>query len=120
MNGWVDSGGRALVFITVKPTAQSSPKQLEAWIETGFTGELVLPQTTIVTLGLSQSGTVRAELGDGSAVVMDTYTCLIDWFGQEKQIEVVTNNGRYPLIGVGLLHDHKVTVDYPSQTLRVE
>ena len=120
MNGWVDRGGRALVRITVKPSAQSPPTTLEAWIDTGFTGELVLPHATISSLGLSQSGTVGAELGDGSAVVMKTYTCLIDWLGREKQIEVVANDGYYPLLGVGLLRDHKLTVDYPSQTLAIE
>ena len=86
MNRWVDAGGRALVRIILKSSAQSSPTQLETWIDTGFTGDLVLPQVAISSLGLPQSGTVGAELGDGSSVVMDTYTCLIDWFGQERQI----------------------------------
>ena len=120
MNGWVDTGGRALLSITLKPSVQSSPTQLEAWIDTGFTGDLVLPQVTISTLGLPQSGTVGAELGDGSGVLMNTYTCLLDWFGQEKQIEVVANNGQHPLLGIGLLWDHKLTVDYLSLTLTID
>ena len=120
MNGWVDTGGRALVSIALKASAQSLSTQLEAWIDTGFTGDLVLPQVTIFSLGLPQSGTVGAELGDGSAIVMNTYTCLIDWFGQEKQIEVVANNRQYPLLGIGLLSDHKLTVDYLSQTLTID
>ncbi len=120
MNGRVDAGGRGLVRITVKATAQSLPMQSEAWIDTGFTGDLVLPQATISSLNLPQSGTVGAELGDGSVTVMNTYTCLIDWFGKEEQIQVISNNGQYPLLGVGLLCDHKLTVDYPSQLLSIE
>lgn len=119
MNGWVDPGGRALIPITLKAPAQSLPTQLEAWIDTGFTGDLVLSQATIFSLGLPQSGTVGAQLGDGSSTVMNTFTCLIDWFGQEKQIEVVANSGQYPLLGVGLLRDHILTVDYLSQTVTI-
>ncbi|MBI1902331.1 MAG: clan AA aspartic protease [Planctomycetia bacterium] len=120
MNGRVDSAGRALVRIAVKPSSQSPPADLDAWIDTGFTGELVLPQSVVTSLGLTQSGTVSAQLGDGSAVLMSTYTCVIEWFGGELQIEVVANDGQYALLGVGLLRDHKLTVDYPSQSLTIQ
>ena len=60
MNGWVDSSGRALIRITVKPSTRSLPMELEAWVDTGFTGELVLPQERISALGLPQSATVMA------------------------------------------------------------
>jgi len=111
MKGRVDSGGRALVAIGLRATASSARIETEAWIDTGFTGDLVLPQAIIASLALVQSGTVNAELGDGSAVVMNTYTCLLDWFGVEQQIEVVANQGQIPLLGVGLLRDHKLAVD---------
>jgi clan AA aspartic protease len=120
MTGWVDESDRALVRLTVKPSSQSSPTEIEAWIDTGFTGDLVLPQVLIDGLGLPQSGAVGARLADGSAVVMDTYSCVLDWFGEEKQIEVVANSGRIPLLGVGVLRPHKLTVDYPLQTLTIE
>lgn len=119
INGRVDNGGRALIPISLKASAQSLPTDLEVWIDTGFTGDLVLSQASIFSLELPQSGTVGAELGDGSSIVMNTYTCLIDWFGQEKQIEVVANDGQYPLLGVGLLRDHTLTVDYFSQIVAI-
>lgn len=120
MNGWVDSSGRALIRIIVKSSTRSLPMEMEAWVDTGFTGELVFPQERISALGLPQSATVTAELGDGSEVVLDICSCLIEWFGQEKQIEVIASTGQLPLLGVGLLQDHKLIVDYPSQTLALE
>ena len=36
MNGWVDSSGRALIRITVKPSTRSLPMELEAWVDTGL------------------------------------------------------------------------------------
>ena len=71
-------------------------------------------------MGLSQSGSVSAELGDGSSVILKTYTCLIECFGQEKKIEALANNGQHPLLGVELLRDYKLTIDYPSQTLTIQ
>ena len=94
--------------------------ELEAWVDTGFTGELVLPQERILTLGLLQSAAIKAQLGDGSEAVLDICSCWIEWFGQEKQIEVIASTGSLPLLGVGLLQDHKLVVDYPSQVLTIE
>lgn len=79
MNGRVDSAGRALVRISVKPSATATAVEIEAWVDTGFTGELVLPQERIVALSLPLSAVVRVELGDGSETVLNTYTCLIEW-----------------------------------------
>ncbi len=44
MNGHVDSAGRALVRIRLTSAATATTIEIEAWIDTGFTGELVLPQ----------------------------------------------------------------------------
>jgi len=120
MNGYVDSAGRALVRITVRSAATASVLVVDAWVDTGFTGELVLPQDQIVSLGLPRSAVVKAELGDGSETVLDVYTCLIEWFGQEKQVEVIASTGASPLLGVGLLQGHTLTIDYASRTLALE
>ena len=119
MNGGVDSAGRALIHIALKPSATATAVEIEAWVDTGFTGELVLPQERIVALNLPQSAAVRVALGDGSETVLNTYSCLIEWFRQDKQIEVIANTGQFPLLGVGLLRDHTLTVDYASRTLTI-
>jgi clan AA aspartic protease len=120
MNGRVDGAGRALVRIGVKPSATATAVEIEAWVDTGFTGELVLPQERIAALSLPVSAVVRVELGDGSETMLNTYTCLIEWFGQVKQIEVIANTGQFPLLGVGLSRSCTLTVDYASQTLTID
>ena len=67
MNGHVDSAGRALVRVGVKPFATATGVEIDAWVDTGFTGELVLPQERIAALRLPRSAVVKAEL----ASVMD-------------------------------------------------
>ena len=63
MNGHVDSADRALVRIRLTSAATASTMEIEAWIDTGFTGELVLPQDHIAALGLPHSAVVTPELG---------------------------------------------------------
>jgi hypothetical protein len=38
MNGRVDGAGRALVRLSVKPSATATAVEIEAWVDTGFTG----------------------------------------------------------------------------------
>jgi clan AA aspartic protease len=112
VTGVVDLLGRALVPIRLKEPATGSFRELQAWIDAGFTGELVLPKTTVELLALARANVVKAELGDGSEAVFDTYGCTLDWFGDLKEIEALESTGDYPLLGVSLLKGHALAIDY--------
>jgi len=43
MHGYVDSAGRALVRLCLTSAAAATTMEVEAWIDTGCTGEFVLP-----------------------------------------------------------------------------
>lgn len=120
MNGQVDPSGRALVAVSVVPAAGAPARQISAWIDTGFNGDLVLPQKQIDDLALEHSGTVKAILADGSEVALKTYACLIDWFGEQRHLEVVANDGEFPLLGVGLLLGRDLHVSYRSGSITIE
>jgi clan AA aspartic protease len=117
MNGRIDESGRALLEIELRPTANSSVSMVDVWIDTGFTGDLVLPSRMIDALRLSKSGSVDAILADGSAILVTTYTCLLNWFGEVRQLEVIANQGEQPLLGVGLLLGLELSINYRSLKL---
>jgi clan AA aspartic protease len=119
VTGTVDNSGRALLRLRVKNPVSAVEAVLDAWIDTGFTGELVVPQSQVVSLGLPLGPAVLAELADGTQVQLDTYTCLVDWFGVWKRVEVVANQGQFPLLGVGMLLGHELHIDYRANTLSV-
>jgi clan AA aspartic protease len=119
MTGSVDGSGRALVRVRLKNPAGTTDVELDAWIDTGFTGELVLPQQTVTSLGLPLGPSVMARLADGSDIQLDTHTCHLEWFDEWKRIEVVANQGQFPLLGVGLLLDRDLHVDYRAKTVTV-
>lgn len=120
MNGQVDDAGRALIVLKARAAEDKGPADLTAWIDTAFTGELVVPRATISALSLAQSASVLARLADGTQVVLESYSCIVEWFGVERVVEVVENDGQFALLGVGLLRDHRVEINYPSRSVFIE
>lgn len=41
-------------------------------------------------------------------------------FGESRLVEVIENEGQFPLLGVGLLRERRLTVDYRSRTLAID
>ena len=119
MMGVVDDYGRALLPITVRDPLTQSFVELQAWIDTGFAGTLMLPADTIAALALPKSGSVSGSLADGSLISFDTFDCVVDWMGVQRPVTALGSAGRFPLIGVGLLEDCTVTIDYPARTVTV-
>ncbi len=119
MNGVVDRSGRALLDLRIGSTSDSEKINLAVWIDTAFTGELVIPRPTIERLGLVQSSAVAAGLADGTQVVLETYSCAIEWFDGYRMVEAVASDGQFPLLGIGLLQTCKLEVDYRLRTLRI-
>lgn len=120
MTGTVDEAGRALLTLAVKPTEEQEATELVVWVDTAFDGELVVSAEFVNNLGLNRSAAINATLADGSAVVLETFQCLINWFGDWRAVEVIANAGRLPLLGIGLLQDRKLTVDYRTYELSLE
>ena len=117
MRGSIDEIGRALLSVRIGPDSESQHVTIEVWIDTGFTGDLVLPQATIDALALRQSGSVDAILADGSQIEVKTYTCVVNWFGKERRLEVIANDGDYPLLGIGLLLGLELRANYYTMDL---
>ena len=120
MNGLIDQNGRALLSIIVSANLNTSAASINAWIDTGFTGDLVVANSLIAEMQLPQSGTVDAILADGSLVELPTYTCFVDWFGRRRQLEVVSNDGEYALLGVGLLVGLELRLNYRTLELSLD
>ena len=47
-------------------------------------------------------------------------SCIVEWFGMWKQIEVIASQGTFPLLGVGLLAGHHLEIDYKVLPLTIE
>jgi clan AA aspartic protease len=113
MKGVVDESGRAILRISVT-NGVSKNQTIEAWVDTGFTGDLVVPRSIIDSLGLEPSGAIDGVLADGTQTILETYHCEIEWFGKMRSLEVTANAGEMSLLGVGLLLAKELKIDYTN------
>ena len=120
MTGTVDAEGRALMTIDLRHPSGGPSTPIVVWVDSAFSADLVMPRSQIASLGLPVHQTVQSVLGDGSTVKLDTYHAELDWFGAWRQIEVIANDGRFPLLGVGLLRGRILHIDYAAGTLTLD
>lgn len=117
MTGWIDGNGLAWVRINVQNPWTGVAVPVDACVDTAFSGDLALLLTHVHALGLQPSQQIMITRADGSQISMDTYTCLLPWFGSVRQIEAIGKPGGNALIGVGLLQQHELIINYPARTL---
>jgi clan AA aspartic protease len=117
LTGRVDDEGRALLVIALRNPATGGVSPATAWIDTAFSGELVLPRGVITAVGLPTGPAARAVLADGTEVTLDSFTADLEWFDTWRSVEVIANDGRFPLLGVGLLLGRELHIDYARRTL---
>lgn len=109
INGKVNSQLEAKVSVVVHDVS-GTKRTLEALIDTGFSGFLTLPQETISSLGLQQTGSTRMILADGRIVSCAVYRVVVDWDGIPVDIEVEDSNFT-PLVGAALLDGFRLNVE---------
>lgn len=83
---------------------------VDAVIDTGFNGDLILPLEIISALGLKIQGYQKAILGDGTTSQFQVYAVTVIWDGSRRLVEVnAAASGA--LIGMGLLEGYKLEVN---------
>ena len=120
MIGHVDKNGRALLEVSVASKLNGQGVPVTTWIDTAFDGHLVFSTELIEELGLDTLVETEAILADGSKVSLETFVCFVDWFGKRVPLQVIANDGKFPLLGTGLL-DHRVLhIDYAAKELSLD
>jgi clan AA aspartic protease len=110
--GRVNNLHEAVISLTVLPTRGQS-HEVEAIVDTGFTGTLSFPSAVIAMLDLSFRRRGRAILADGRESLFDVYDGVVSWNGQRVRI-VVDQADTDPLVGMRLLLGHRLIVDVTS------
>ena len=86
-------------------------RSVEAIIDTGFTGALLLPESAVHELGLRSARAERVTLADGRSIRANVHAARILWHGQPLDARVQTL-GSYPIIGTALLVNCRLTIDW--------
>ena len=85
-------------------------REIEAVVDTGYSGFLTLPLALVAELELPFVTTGTAFLADGTEVRFKVHDAVIVWDGRPRPIEVDATGNR-PLVGMDLLHRHSLFVE---------
>jgi clan AA aspartic protease len=83
---------------------------VDAVVDTGFNGDLILPIEMVLELELIPQGYQKATLGDGTISQFRVYSGTVIWDGSRKLVEVNAATSGV-LIGMGLLEGYKLEVN---------
>jgi clan AA aspartic protease len=92
----------------------SREHEVEAIIDSGFTGALALPSTLIVALDLRWQSVDSATLADGSTCVFQVYVGKVLWDGKVRSV-LVAEAETDPLVGMRLLRGHELRMQVRSR-----
>jgi clan AA aspartic protease len=89
-------------------------QEVEAVIDSGYTGALTLPPAVIASLSLRWRSVNRATLADGSTCVFQVYVGKVMWDGKVRRI-LVDEADTDPLVGMRLLRGHELKMQVRSR-----
>ncbi|MFO0808885.1 MAG: hypothetical protein U0746_09700 [Gemmataceae bacterium] len=81
-------------------------QDVEAVVDSGYTGWLTLPPATVAALGLRWQSFGRGVLADGSVSTFDVYRTKVDWDGRRRQV-FVDEFDATPLVGMAMLRGYE-------------
>jgi clan AA aspartic protease len=103
------NNSEALVHIALMNSEKRS-LLIQAVVDTGYTGYLMLPRSTVLALAWQRAGYQEGILGDGSIKRFEVYLGIVIWDGVLREIEINVSESE-ALIGMGLLDDYKVEIE---------
>ena len=109
IEGAVNAAYEAIIPLRIQgPEGQSV--DIEAVVDTGFTGFLTLPLDVVDELGLPFAYVVQAFLANDDEVRFNVHHATVLWDGQPRDVEAAAT-GSSPLVGMMLLDRHTLTID---------
>ena len=112
ITGMVNANREAIIqFVALGP--QGHQQEIEAVIDTGFTGFLTMPSALVAALGLAWLCRQPGILADGRVEFFDVYVATVIWDGQPRTVEVEAADTE-PLVGMSLLDGHTLRIDVLS------
>jgi len=106
--GSVNANREAIIRLLVgAPEGQT--QEIEAIIDTGFTGFMSLPPDLIESLGLAWHGHSQAVLADGGLHLFEVYAARVVWDGQSRTVEIDAADIEL-IIGMGLIYGYELRI----------
>ena len=89
---------------------QGQTQAIEAVVDTGYNGFLILPVDLVAELRLDFAYTDQVVLANGDQVRLDYHEVTVLWDGQPRNI-MAAATGNAPLVGMRLLDNHNLNIN---------
>ena len=108
IKGAVNASHEPVVALSLRgPTGRV--RNVEAVVDTGYSGFLTLPAAVVAELGLPFAYIGQALLANDDEVNFDVHDVTVLWDGQPRQIKADAT-GSTPLVGMLLLDRHDLSI----------
>lgn len=108
MTGAVTAGLEAALKLSLRGPS-GTVIEVDAIIDSGYTGSLTLPDAVATALGLTRRTGGRAVLADGSALLFDSYSVEVWWHRSWRKVAAPAF-GTEILVGMRLLEGSEVRI----------
>lgn len=88
-------------------------------MDTGFNGDVELPESLKPEIDAVPIGIVQSILAAGKIVDEDCYLITLEFDGVPRTVEATFAPVKELLIGTGLMSRHRLHVDFPAGTVRL-
>ena len=109
IHGQVTRSRRPIIAIDVKD-GDGSWHTMNITIDTGFNGQLALPEFHIRQLALKLDQIQRATPAIGQTRIVSSGFTQLLWDGVPRDVRVI-QDGANPLLGMEFLWNHRITID---------
>ena len=108
-SGRVADTRKPFVPITVLDS-RNSPHIIQFILDTGFNGQLLLPNRYMNRLGLSITDWIDARPATGDLVRVPYVEATVVWQGSRRSAQILQLDSE-PLLGMEFLWNHRITID---------
>lgn len=102
-------------FVTLKLNGVN----FEFILDTGFDGELVLPEWRASQVKFRYVGQVSIQVVDGSVSTVEVAEGTVNWFGTDRRVRVLVPPSGSAVMGMGLIRETKLEFDYSNDLLEL-
>ena len=112
IQGVVNAAYEAVVTLPLQGP-EGRTQEIEAVVDTGYSGYLTLPSGLVDELGLPFAYMGQGFLANDAEVDFDVHYVTVLWDGQSRDIEADAT-GSTPLVGMLLMEGHSLTIEVES------
>ncbi len=120
MDGHVDFSTLAPV-VSIKLVSEKNVEiGVAAIIDTGYNGEVILPESKIQEMDLEFLGTIDTELANGQIVELELFRGRIKWFDTIREVAIGASQSDDTLLGTLLLSNCHLDINFKEGSVKIE